>query len=389
MLDAETQTMGMNMEGAGWVYVFSNKSMPDLVKVGFTLGSPKKRAKELDGTGLPNPFRWEYGVKVPKPQEVEQEIHKRLKNFRERAEREFFYCPLFQTIEVIKEVIGKNFITEHYEEIEDEVILAQRKLVRVICQPVTKKQQKRERLELIAKRAQAKVVRQEEKAKREKALEHRRVRWEKEAREIARQKADIALPLVMFFILISLGTWLIVVFVNTKIPTIEPHRLAAINDWTMYLLTHPVWGWSFLIAPFFGFFILPVILAWLVERRGIRREVEKNLTNKKPTPEEAQNDQLWESWYLFDQAANAHDQAFIEYDQAVDSYEEAKSSFNRIKKLKPIFFQLNLSTAEERNPMKNTEVLKDAARRLRVATDRVNGAAEYERKAHDRFIGLL
>lgn len=39
--------------------------------------------------------------------------------------------------------------------------------------------------------------------------------------------------------------------------------------------------------------------------------------------------------------------------------------------------------------MKNTEVLKDAARRLRVATDRVNGAAEYERKAHDRFIGLL
>ena len=43
----------------GWVYVLSNPSIPSQVKVGWTKGRPAARAKELQGTGVPTPFKVE------------------------------------------------------------------------------------------------------------------------------------------------------------------------------------------------------------------------------------------------------------------------------------------------------------------------------------------
>ncbi|KFC76184.1 GIY-YIG nuclease family protein [Massilia sp. LC238] len=40
----------------GWVYVITNKAIPDLVKVGYSRKDPELRAAELNNTGAPHPY---------------------------------------------------------------------------------------------------------------------------------------------------------------------------------------------------------------------------------------------------------------------------------------------------------------------------------------------
>lgn len=72
----------------GWVYVLSNKSMPGLVKVGYSTKDPALRLQELGGTGLPHPFVLEYDALVNGPRTIEQAVHKRLASVHEA--KEFF-----------------------------------------------------------------------------------------------------------------------------------------------------------------------------------------------------------------------------------------------------------------------------------------------------------
>jgi hypothetical protein len=44
----------------GWVYIITNKAMPDLIKVGFSSKDPELRAREFGGTHSPHPFIVEY-----------------------------------------------------------------------------------------------------------------------------------------------------------------------------------------------------------------------------------------------------------------------------------------------------------------------------------------
>ncbi len=62
----------------GWVYVISNKAMPGLIKVGFSMKDTEIRANELNHTGTPHPYVVEYDVLVESPRDVEQNIHKKL-----------------------------------------------------------------------------------------------------------------------------------------------------------------------------------------------------------------------------------------------------------------------------------------------------------------------
>lgn len=48
--------MALKFENPGYVYIISNESFPDLLKIGFTKNSPHYRAQELYTTGLPKPF---------------------------------------------------------------------------------------------------------------------------------------------------------------------------------------------------------------------------------------------------------------------------------------------------------------------------------------------
>lgn len=76
----------------GWVYIIMNKSMPGLVKVGYTDRSPAKRASELGGTGMPTPYSVAYSVRLQDARAIEQQVHRRLAEV--RVGKEWFRCSL-------------------------------------------------------------------------------------------------------------------------------------------------------------------------------------------------------------------------------------------------------------------------------------------------------
>lgn len=77
----------------GWVYVITNESMPGLVKVGVTKNRPEQRAKELDETGSPTPYKVETAFLFSEAAErIEKRAHALLADVRVRGNREWFKC---------------------------------------------------------------------------------------------------------------------------------------------------------------------------------------------------------------------------------------------------------------------------------------------------------
>lgn len=78
-------------EGDSWIYVLSNETMPNLIKIGFTDKTPDKRAKQVSrSTGVPLSFKVEYAFKCFNAHALEVELHKYLKDYRINNDREFF-----------------------------------------------------------------------------------------------------------------------------------------------------------------------------------------------------------------------------------------------------------------------------------------------------------
>jgi hypothetical protein len=101
-----------NREGDGdsWIYILSNKTMPNLVKIGFTGITPEKRAEQLSrGTGVPTKFTVEYAFKCFNAHALESEIHKHLHSYRVSNDREFFQIPLVEAKEAVN-FLGKRYI---------------------------------------------------------------------------------------------------------------------------------------------------------------------------------------------------------------------------------------------------------------------------------------
>ena len=77
---------------SGYIYCFSNPSMPGIVKIGITDRTPPDRAKELYTTGVASPFKIEFAKKVSSPSAKEKTLHLLLEQFTTRinCRREFF-----------------------------------------------------------------------------------------------------------------------------------------------------------------------------------------------------------------------------------------------------------------------------------------------------------
>lgn len=102
----------------GWVYVITNKSMPGLVKIGYSLKDPEARAAELNHTGTPYPYLVDYEVLVENPRDIEQKVHNLLKGKKEG--KEWFRCSPEEAIAAIKSVIGSQIITEQFKRADRE-----------------------------------------------------------------------------------------------------------------------------------------------------------------------------------------------------------------------------------------------------------------------------
>ena len=74
----------------GIVYVFTNDSMPGLVKIGKTDKSVEERLRTLDGTSVPTPFRFYFAIESDRFDQIETFIHNTFSEQRVRDNREFF-----------------------------------------------------------------------------------------------------------------------------------------------------------------------------------------------------------------------------------------------------------------------------------------------------------
>ena len=79
----------------GYLYCFSNESMPGLLKVGMTERTPEIRLNEANSPNTwrpPTPYKIEFAKKVLNPKQKETTLHNLLSQYTERTnpKREFF-----------------------------------------------------------------------------------------------------------------------------------------------------------------------------------------------------------------------------------------------------------------------------------------------------------
>ena len=80
-------------EEKGFLYVFSNESMPGLFKVGMTMRNIQERLREAnkhDTFKPPTPYKFEFGVCVNEPRKKETILHTLLSKYTERLPRSEF-----------------------------------------------------------------------------------------------------------------------------------------------------------------------------------------------------------------------------------------------------------------------------------------------------------
>ena len=103
----------------GWIYVFTNKAMPGLIKIGQTERDPNLRVSEQH-SGLPYPHDIQYEVMVKNPYATEQRIHRSLKKYHES--KEWFRMDVETAVAQIQLLISDNHYTETYYLVEEKKI---------------------------------------------------------------------------------------------------------------------------------------------------------------------------------------------------------------------------------------------------------------------------
>jgi len=90
----------------GYVYVLSNKSMPHLVKIGFSTRDVESRIAELNAsTSIPEPFNLEASFPVERPTEQEAAVHSKLAQYRHSENREFFRLQVSEAVAAVKQAL--------------------------------------------------------------------------------------------------------------------------------------------------------------------------------------------------------------------------------------------------------------------------------------------
>lgn len=76
---------------SGYVYALWNPLFPDLLKIGATFRTPEIRARELSGTGMPEPFQVVAQLRCCDPFNMEREIHGHFAEVRKYGKKKEFF----------------------------------------------------------------------------------------------------------------------------------------------------------------------------------------------------------------------------------------------------------------------------------------------------------
>ena len=81
-----------------------------MLKIGYTTQTPDERAKQISNdTGVALPYKVEWAFKCFDGEQLEGEVHRKLREYRVNNQREFFQIDLGGAKKVIK-LLGKNYI---------------------------------------------------------------------------------------------------------------------------------------------------------------------------------------------------------------------------------------------------------------------------------------
>jgi hypothetical protein len=111
-------------EKIGYVYCFSNESMPGILKVGMTERKPEDRLRDSNRSNTwtpPTPYKIEMAKQVYYPKQKEQSIHRLLDIYGKRInpKREFFKSSV-EEIKAIFDIIDGDYYCAKEVDIEDE-----------------------------------------------------------------------------------------------------------------------------------------------------------------------------------------------------------------------------------------------------------------------------
>lgn len=112
-------------KNAGYLYVISSPSLPDMVKIGCSRRiNPALRVKELSSSSLPFPFSAHCFVFSDNVFELESNMHKYFDKQRVTPDKEFFYISPHEAIKTLKEKFNCDihFAEENIQEDEDNEI---------------------------------------------------------------------------------------------------------------------------------------------------------------------------------------------------------------------------------------------------------------------------
>lgn len=92
-----------NKEYDSWVYVLSNPTLPNMLKIGYTRNHPEERAQQISSsTGVALPYKVEFAFHCFNGFDLEQQVHRKLKSYRVNNNREFFQISLEEAKKIIE-----------------------------------------------------------------------------------------------------------------------------------------------------------------------------------------------------------------------------------------------------------------------------------------------
>ncbi|MDQ8193658.1 GIY-YIG nuclease family protein [Coraliomargarita sp. SDUM461004] len=106
----------MNSKTCGHIYFLTNPSLSGLIKIGYTERELNRRIHELRGTGVPTPFVLIAAFYVHLPKSVEGAIHRHLRSYRIKRDREFFKIAASKALDMCAGIIYPALACDEAEE---------------------------------------------------------------------------------------------------------------------------------------------------------------------------------------------------------------------------------------------------------------------------------